>query len=198
MSRARGRPRKFDEDKVIHAAGQVFWQQGFDGTSLDDLAAAMEMNRPSIYRAFGDKETLYRRALEEFGVNMERAVEAAFSSGNNVAKALETFFLEALGIYTSGDQPKGCLVMSTAVSAAVSHPDVKSDLLKVIKRIDKALEERFLIAVDQGQLPAQFDASGRAAIAQSVLHSISIRARAGDKRVTLNRLIKSGVELVIS
>ena len=62
----RGRPKLYDEEEALANAGAVFWAQGFSATSLDDLSAAMGMNRPSIYRAFGDKQAIYRRALEQF------------------------------------------------------------------------------------------------------------------------------------
>jgi AcrR family transcriptional regulator len=66
MSTQRGRPKKYDPQTALQAAGGVFWAQGFSGTSLDDLSAAMGMNRPSIYRAFGDKEAVYRLALAQW------------------------------------------------------------------------------------------------------------------------------------
>ncbi|HIF33901.1 MAG TPA: TetR/AcrR family transcriptional regulator, partial [Planctomycetaceae bacterium] len=65
MKRTRGRPKQYDEDVVLHAAGEVFWTKGFNATSLDDLSVAMGMNRPSIYRAFGDKEARCARSQLE-------------------------------------------------------------------------------------------------------------------------------------
>lgn len=198
MKRSRGRPRQFDEAQALDAAGSVFWTNGFSGTSLDDLADAMGMNRPSIYGAFGDKEALYRRALQQFGSNMEAAMRQTLQAKPDVRKALASFYREALSVYLSGPQPRGCLVMSTAVTACVNHPDVQADLLGVVKTIDKSLEARFQQAIDSGELGAEFDAPARAAVAQSVLHSLSLRARAGDTKSNLNRLIRSGVELVLS
>ena len=73
MKRSRGRPRQYDEETALRAAADVFWTKGFSATSLDDLSSAMGMNRPSIYRAFGDKEAIYRRALMQFAQGMEAA-----------------------------------------------------------------------------------------------------------------------------
>ncbi len=198
MKRPRGRPRQFDEAAALEAAGGVFWENGFSGTSLDDLAAAMGMNRPSIYGAFGDKESLYRRALAQFGARMEAALQQTLHAKDDVRNALASFYREALNVYLSGPQPKGCLVMSTAVAACVSHPEIQTDLLGVIKNLDKNLQSRFQQGIDSGQLAADFDSTARAAIAQSILHSLSLRARAGDTKSNLNRLITSGVELVLS
>ncbi|HIG40289.1 MAG TPA: TetR/AcrR family transcriptional regulator [Gammaproteobacteria bacterium] len=198
LKRSRGRPRKFDEDTALEAARDVFWANGFSATSLDDLADAMEMNRPSIYRAFGDKETLYRSALAQFSSQMKSAMQETLFAESDLRKGLQGFYQIALEIYLSGSQSKGCLVMSTAVSVAVCHAEIREDLLSIIKIIDKGFEQRLQFAIDEGQLPQDFDATARAAIAQSILHSLSLRARAGESRRSLNRLLKAGVETVVS
>lgn len=133
--RNRGRPREFDEDAVLEAASQVFWTNGFNTTSLDQLADAMNMNRPSIYRAFGDKEALYRRVLSWFSQHMKSATQQTLFSHEDISVALEQFFKSAL-FYISGNQAKGCLALSTTVCASVNHPDIRQDLLNTIKDID--------------------------------------------------------------
>ena len=198
MKRSRGRPRGYDADTALEAAGHVFWSKGFSATSLDDLSTAMSMNRPSIYRAFGDKETIYRKAMAQFCGRMEEAIESTMFAEEDLRKALTRFYREALAIYTSGDQPKGCMVMSTAVSAAGSHPEIQADLLNVIRTIDRKIKTRLQQAMEAGRLPADFDASTRAGIAQALLHSLSLRARAGETTRRLEKLIKSGVEAVVS
>ncbi len=198
MKRTRGRPRQYDEDVALQAAGEVFWTKGFSATSLDDLTVAMGMNRPSIYRAFGDKEAVYRKALMQFCQGMEAAFERTMLAEDDIRKALASFYQDALAVYTSGDQPKGCLVMGTAVAAAVCHPEIQADLLNVIRDLDQKIAKRLEQARDAGQLEASFDASGRAAVAQSLLHSLSLRARAGETPSRLRRMIKAGVETVVS
>ena len=198
MARGRGRPREFDEAKALAAASDVFWQNGFSATSLDDLAQAMGMNRPSIYGAFGDKESLYRRALEQFAQGMADGMRTTLFAKGDVRTSLKRFMREALNVYVSGPQPRGCLVMSTAVSAAVSHPEIQRDLLGVVRQIDAGLEDRFRMAIDAGELPTEFDVTARALVAQGLVHSLSLRARAGDSKANLNRLIQTGVDLVLA
>lgn len=198
MKRTRGRPRQYDEDVALQAAGEVFWTKGFSATSLDDLTVAMGMNRPSIYRAFGDKEAVYRKALMQFCQGMEAAFERTMLAEDDIRKALASFYRDALAVYTSGEQPKGCLVMGTAVAAAVCHPEIQADLLNVIRDLDQKIAKRLEQARDAGQLEASFDATGRAAVAQSLLHSLSLRARAGETPSRLRRMIDAGVETVVS
>jgi len=198
MTRARGRPREYDEEMALEAAVQVFWTKGFSATSLDDLSTAMGMNRPSIYRAFGDKEAIYRQALMHFCKLMDAAFAQTMLAENDVRDALTRFYRAAVTTYTAGEQPRGCMVMSTAVAAATGHPEIQADLLAITRDLDKKMATRLQQAVDDGQLPATFDVSGRAAVAQSLLHSLSLRARAGESQRQLHRIIKTGVEIVIS
>lgn len=198
MKRARGRPRQYDEHLALEAAVQVFWTKGFSATSLDDLSAAMGMNRPSIYRAFGDKDTIYRKALMQFCEGMEDAFARTMLAEDDIRKALTRFYREALATYTAGEQPRGCMVMSTAVAAATCHPEIQAGLLTIVRDLDKKMAMRLQQAIDDGQLPSSFDASGRAAIAQSLLHSLSLRARAGETQRQLRRIIKTGVEVIVS
>jgi len=197
MAGTRGRPRQYDEAMALEAAVQVFWTKGFSSTSLDDLSAAMGMNRPSIYRAFGDKQAIYRKALMQFCKAMEDTFARTLLAEKDLGKALAAFYIAATTTYTDGDQPKGCMVMSTAVAAATSHPEIQADLLAIIRDLDKKMAARFQQAVDDGQLPTSVDPKGRAAIAQSLLHSLSLRARAGESPRQLRRLISAGVETLL-
>lgn len=197
-TRTRGRPRQYDEELALEAAGQVFWTKGFSATSLDDLSEAMDMNRPSIYRAFGDKEAIYRKALMQFCRGMEAAFAATMLAEDDIRKALTNFYRAAVATYTAGEIPRGCMVMSTAVAAATCHAEIQADLLMIIRDLDKKMTLRLQAAVDDGQLPSSFDAGSRAAIAQSLLHSLSLRARAGETQRQLRRIIKTGVEMVVS
>ena len=196
MKKARGRPRQFDEDKVLQAAELVFWHKGFSETSLDDLADAMGMNRPSIYRAFGDKEAIYRKVLMKYSDKMEAAFDDTMQSDEDIRKRLAAFYNGALDVYTAGAQAKGCMVMSTAIVAATNHSGIQLDLLTVIRGLDKKLTERFKEAMESGQIASSVDAENRAAIAQSLLHSLSLRSRAGETRSQLIRMIESGVEII--
>ena len=197
MKQPRGRPRKFDEAVVLDAAANVFWEKGFSGTSLDDLAAAMGMNRPSIYGAFGDKEAIYRLTLERFCDVMRGAMAATLFAEPDIRKALVAFYQGALRVYLRGPKPLGCMVISTAACAAPTHPEVQSDLQTVLKLIDESFKSRFDAAVEQGQLPTDFDSTTRALIAQGVMHSLSVRARAGESRKRLKALVDSSVDLLL-
>jgi AcrR family transcriptional regulator len=193
LPRKRGRPKKYEPQVALEAAGNVFWAQGFSGTSLDDLSAAMGMNRPSIYRAFGDKEAVYRLALGEFAKRMENGFTSTLVHEANFNKGLKAFFKEALEVYCAGEAPLGCMVMCTAPSAAVSSPNVQTDLLGVIEQLDRRFQVRIELACEQGQITQTTDAKTLSKLLQAVLHSLAIRARAGESKFILQKFVDGAI-----
>ena len=193
MTRQRGRPKLYDANAALEAAGAVFWSKGFSATSLDDLSTAMSMNRPSIYRAFGDKESIYRQALAQFSNHMEEGFKRTLLHEPDIRIGLRKFYREALEIYTFDDNALGCMVMCTAPAAAASHPEVQTDLLKVIQHIDTRLLKRVEKAMADGEIGKAQDPKLLAKLVQAVLHSLAIRARAGEPKVSLRKFADSAV-----
>ncbi len=198
MTNSRGRPRTFNEEKVLKAAEQVFWKKGFSDTSLDDLVGAMGINRPSIYRAFGSKEDIYRRLLQNFADKMEAVFIETMGSDGNIRDRLIAFYQNALTVYSGGGIAKGCMVMSTAVTVAPCNSAIQEDLMAIIQFVDEKLAEQFQIAIDSGHISATPNGKSRGMLAQSLLHSLSLRARAGQSPSQLQPLIETGVALLTS
>ena len=188
----RGRPRQYDRAEALASALAVFHEQGYAATSLDDLSAAMKMNRPSLYNAFGNKEALYRSALEQFIESMTAASRDALSAPK-LSNALMTFYTSALDVYFNEKPARGCFVFCTAPAEAVAHPDIAQDLGKIIELIDSVLEERFAQAERDGQLASTLNPSVAASMAQAVLHTLALRARAGASRRSLNKFVQAAI-----
>ncbi len=193
--RRRGRPRKFDEGAVLDRALALFWERGLASPSLDELAAVMGMNRPSIANAFGDKEAVYRTALAKFAAGAAEAMHAGLAAHADLARALTAFYEGALDVYCAGTG-RGCFVMCTAPSAALAHPEVRADLRRIVDEIDAVLIRRFRQAQREGRLPPGRDAKALAQLAQAVLHTLAIRARAGAPRASLRGLARHAVGLL--
>ncbi|MEM8563433.1 MAG: TetR/AcrR family transcriptional regulator [Pseudomonadota bacterium] len=196
MKRQRGRPKQYDEEKALAAAAAVFWSKGYNGTSLDDLAEAMAMNRPSIYRAFGDKQAIYRKSLGMFITLMEAGFKDTVAANPDIYAGLKAFYRDALKIYT-GSHARGCMVMCTAPAAIDGHPEVQQDLRDTIKQIDSRLTLRFTQAMNDGQIAADADPATLARLAQSVLHSLAIRARAGESAASLSEFSDNAVDVLL-
>ncbi len=197
MKRSRGRPRKFDPEVALQKAMLVFWQRGLSATSLDDLSLAMEMNRPSIYNAFGNKEEIYRLVLAQFCGQLDLGIEQILLAESDIRKGLVKFYDQALDVYCGADPALGCLVMCTAPAEALAHPDIRSDLIALITRVDAQLERRIKDAIREGDLSASLNPRLTAKMVQGVLHSLALRARAGESKSSLKKLARYSVECLL-
>src|SRR5689334_12587104 len=127
MTRRRGRPRAYDPDAAMRSARDTFWRGGYAGTSLEDLAAGMGMNRPSIYAAFGDKRSLYLRAVSDYADMSRGWLAAALARPRPLRDGLGAVYRYARDFYLTGDDaPRGCFLLGTAVTEANHDADVRT------------------------------------------------------------------------
>lgn len=187
----RGRPRKYDPDTALAAATAVFHSRGYSAASLDDLAEEMNMTRPSLYNAFGDKASLYQHTLRRFMELMRQSAERELWRHDNLERALAAFYNAALDAYLADDERRGCFVFCTAPAEAANNPEVADAMAFTIGEIDAALSKRFIQAHDAGELSADADPAAAAQMAQAVLHSLALRARSGESRTALRRFVRS-------
>ncbi|MEX3977458.1 TetR/AcrR family transcriptional regulator [Paraburkholderia sp. EG287A] len=196
-SRPRGRPRAYDPHEALARARDTFWRNGYAGTSLDDLSEATGMNRPSLYGAFGDKHALYLQTMERYVEAGRTAMESALDSAVPLREALMRVFDGALGWYLPAhDAARGCLLIGTAAVEAVNDEAVRERLAAGLRTFDKAFERRLRAALAQGELPPDASAPMLARLASALLHSMALRARAGDSRASLRAMAVAGVALI--
>jgi AcrR family transcriptional regulator len=196
--KGRGRPRAYDPQTALQQALGVFWNTGYSAASLDSIASAAGMNRPSLYAAFGDKHALYIKALEQYWEFAAASMHEALTNQElTLRQALTLFYEGQLSIYFSGDgQPRGCFAIGTATTEAVEDPEIREVLSDRLSRLDADLEARLRIAIDKGELKDDVDATALAVLASSLLHSISIRARAGKSRAELTEMARNAVNVI--
>jgi TetR/AcrR family transcriptional regulator, copper-responsive repressor len=193
----RGRPPSYDREVALRAIRDVFWDRGFAAASLDDIAAATGMNRPSLYGAFGDKREMYLAALRMFAVESGREMQKALEAAT-LREALVRFYEWAIEEYLSGDPgPRGCLVICTAVTEATGDATVRAALAKILAEVDSVVAVRIARAQAEGDACSAGDAKALAKLLTSVLHSLAVRARAGARRRELSAITRATIELVV-
>lgn len=180
--RPRGRPRSFDAGTTLAQATLAFWQRGYASTSMDDLSAATGLNRPSLYGAFGDKHQLYLQALRLYTEQSNAAIAAAFNDRPLRDGLLRVYELALQLYYPADAAARGCLLIGTAATEAPRDEAIRQQLGDSLRGFNAAFEARLQQAVDSGELPAGSDIAMRAQLASAVLHSMALRARAGDAR----------------
>ncbi|MCU1467734.1 MAG: TetR family transcriptional regulator [Actinomycetia bacterium] len=185
----RGRPREFDEEEVLDVAMRLFWEHGFDGTSMSELTEAMGINRRSVYAAFGNKEALFTAALERYlaGPGAFVAKARAQPTAREVAEAFLRGSVEA---FTSSDRPSGCMAVQSALTCSDASAAVRSDLAARRMAGVDAFRERFDRAQLDGDLPADVDTRALASYVVALSYGFSVQANSGVGREVLSRTVE--------
>src|SRR5262245_59356498 len=193
----RGRPREYDPERALARASEAFWKHGYAATSLDELAAATGMNRPSLYAAFGDKRDLYLKTLERYREQSRAATLALLADDPPLRVFLGRFYAAALDLYGSGTQDaRGCYSVSTAATQASVDPTVRAYLAESIRGTDTFLATVIAKACARGEIGAGADAAALAQFATATLHTLAVRSRAGIARKQLEALAAAAIDLI--
>jgi AcrR family transcriptional regulator len=148
-----GRPLGFDPDVALEAALRVFWRKGYEGTALSDLTTAMGINRPSIYATFGNKEALFRKALDRYSERMTNFTAEALKL--RTARAVAERLMEGTAdLLSCPGNPKGCLMVQGALACGEEADPIRKELIARRATGETALRERFARARAEGDLPA--------------------------------------------
>jgi AcrR family transcriptional regulator len=197
--RKRGRPRAYDPAIALTRAMDVFWDSGYAATSLDDLSRAMDMNRPSIYAAFGDKQALYRRALDHYRAGVRAAIKEVFAEKRPLRQALREFYERAIEIYLSGKTAsRGCFMIGTALTEAVANPELRISLAETLQGLDHVLAARIVLGQQHGEVDADANPEELAQVASAMLYLLAIQARVGASRKSLRATMNAALNSICS
>lgn len=178
-----GRPRSFKEDEALEQVTRVFWEKGFEGASMADLVAATGMKPASLYAAFGNKQSLFRRALDRYLSEHLAFIRQALEQPT-AFKVAETILLRTVDFLARPNHPRGCLTLQTLSCGEEARP--VHDCLAGLRRDSlKALRLRFQRARRDGDLPPQADPDGLARFVTAVMQGMSVQAIDGASRKEL-------------
>ncbi len=184
---ARGRPREFCVDHALAQALSVFWAKGYEGASLTDLTEAMGITRPSLYAAFGNKESLFRKALDLYEREKMEYMGRALAQPT-ARKVAETMMRGAIENITSCNEPHGCLGVIASVACGSEAQAIRDEVMERGKVAKLALVERMGRAKAEGDLPARVDIQGLTSLIYATLQGMSVQAGMGASREELERL----------
>lgn len=190
-----GRPREFDEEAVLDAVVQRFWKHGYEATSIRDLIVSTGLTGASLYNAFGDKHSIYRRALDHY-------VEG--SIGDRIRRceamepraAIEAFFREILVRSLKDEECKGCMLVNAALDVAPEDPGFRSAVADVLRR----LEDFFLSCIAKGQaggsITSSCSAEDLARHLLGVLMGVRVLARVRPDKALLEGVVNAAFALL--
>ena len=176
-----GRTRQFDVDEALDRALEVFWARGYEGATLPELTRAMGINRPSLYAAFGNKEQLFRKALDRYQTGPMSFLTEALRKPTARA-VVEAIFSGFVRMQRDRDKARGCLVVSGALACGAEAEMVRRELARLRQAIVTALRERFERAVRDGDLPAGTDCATLARAVSGSSDSSNGRFQSNSKR----------------
>jgi AcrR family transcriptional regulator len=189
---ARGRPRCFDLEEALDRSLLLFWQKGFQNTSLDEIAEAVGVKKPSLYAAFGDKEMLFRKVLQRYSCKLSEPVQV-LDRYDDIREAIDAFIELGIAGGCSKGHPRGCLLASAFADSTLLPPNLAKEITALVNQADQAVAKRLRRAVREGQLPADFDANGAAKFLITLMHGIALRVRTGESRAGLRGIKKAAL-----
>jgi AcrR family transcriptional regulator len=184
----RGRPREFDPDDALAAALRVFWQNGYEGASMAELTEAMGITKPSLYACFGNKEALFRKALDLYERDKLAYIGKALEEPSARAVA-ERLLRGALATHCGGTDPQGCLGVIATVVGCSEAESIREHVCARRASSEAALVERFERAKRDGDLPEGIDPKALGSCVTTVLQGLSVKAQSGVTRAELEATV---------
>ena len=188
---SRGRPREFDTELALGAALRVFWAKGYEGASLSDLTDEMGITRPSLYAAFGNKEALFRQALDLYERDkltyIGDAIEAPTARG-----VAERLLMGSVDAATTGDC-KGCMGVIASVACQSVEPSIRDDVNARAESSRRAIIARMQQAIDAGEFRVATEAEAITRYLLAIMQGISVQAQSGASREELLQVADSAI-----
>ena len=188
---SRVRPREFDTELALGAALRVFWAKGYEGASLSDLTDEMGITRPSLYAAFGNKEALFRQALDLYERDkltyIGDAIEAPTARG-----VAERLLMGSVDAATTGDC-KGCMGVIASVACQSVEPSIRDDVNARAESSRRAIIARMQQAIDAGEFRVATEAEAITRYLLAIMQGISVQAQSGASREELLQVANSAL-----
>lgn len=185
LATRRGRKPAFDRQEALREAMRLFWERGYEGTSFDELLAAMRISASSFQNAFGSKQGAYEAATELYREQKGRFLADALSGPGTARDAFARLIESSADAYTQQGDPTGCMISLAALQAAPACDCIRDLMVELRARGERLMLERIEQGIAAGDLPAGTDAAALAAYFGTVLRGMAMQARDGAPRERL-------------
>lgn len=187
----RGRPREFCPDMALAAALRIFWAKGYEGASLSDLTDGMGITRPSLYAAFGNKETLFRQALDLY--ERDKLAYISEAMREPTARAVADYLLHGAVDTATGGECRGCMGVISSVACQSVEPSIRDDVNRRAESAKQLIVERMERAIDEGEFVVPTKAESITRYLLAVMQGISVQAQAGATRDELLEVVDAAL-----
>jgi TetR/AcrR family transcriptional repressor of nem operon len=190
------RTRQFDERQVLIAAMLVFWEKGYEGTSIQDLEKAMGLKRTSIYNTFGNKRSLFERVVSCYRESVMGALFDAMDQAPDIRTGVKRLLNAALDIHFNEDYPGGCLVVLSVLESGQHDEHSTAVLENTIKELKQGLQARLTKAKRRGELAPDLDTGSTATTIATSMTGMMVLGKAHFRRSDLKKTINQVLQLL--
>ena len=190
-----GRPREFDEGAALDAAMDCFWRDGYEATSVRDLAARMGITGASLYNAFGDKRSLFREVLQRYAERSTRERIARLESSLPPKQAARAFFAEIVERSVDGDR-RGCLLVNTALEVAPHDPELGAKVVAHLGEIEAFFHRTITASQADGSMPPEPHPADLARLLLGVTLGLRVLARSKPESELLEGVVRPALALL--
>jgi len=188
VGKVRGRPRAFDRSAALERAMLLFWEHGYEATSLAQLTSAMGISPPSLYAAFGDKQALFLAAVDHYVARGGADTQSLMGDAETTHEAVAHFLEQSALSLTQPHFPRGCMVVLAAVTCSEDAAPVQHKLAACRAAWEKTLRLRIERGIVEGDLPAHTSAAALASFYMAVVQGMSLHAKDGAPRKRLQEI----------
>jgi AcrR family transcriptional regulator len=188
-SRPRGRPRGFDRDDVLDRAMRLFWERGYEATSVSELTEAMGITPPTLYSFFGDKKHLFLEAVDRYQSGPGCFAIKALTEEPTAERSIRRLLIESVSSFSNPKGPKGCLVVLGATNCGVESGDVFEALSDRRRAAEAAVHNRIAAGRAAGELAKGTDIDALTGLITATLFGLAIKARDGASRANLRKIV---------
>lgn len=185
------RPRQFDEDAVLRAVCDQFWDTGYAATSLQDLMRVSGLGKGSLYAAFGDKHELFLKVLRRYVASIDRGLRRSVDSAPRAVDALRSFVMSPVGDDDGVSARRGCLLANSTTELASADPVVVAQARQAYEMTTAILAEGVARAQAEGDLPTSADPVGTARALLAAQQGVTYMGRTGMEVETLAATARS-------
>jgi AcrR family transcriptional regulator len=188
-----GRPISFDKEAALEAALLLFWERGYEGTSMADLTQAMGLNPSSIYAAFGDKQALFSLAAKRYmDIRAQYATEALEEP--TLKRFIRALFDSTVAFLTTPGHPPTCMTLAGAVGCSVDAAPARELMTEIRKQDQLALRKRLLQARKSGEFPKGINVDDYTRYLSTIIAGLSIQAANGSTKAELKRTAQMALQ----
>lgn len=186
------RAKEFDEDAVLLKAMRMFWEQGYEKTSINDLVEGMGIHRRSLYDTFGDKHQLFLKAIERYGTMLTGHFQAGIARADSSGKALRFLFDLVIDGYEG--KPPGCLLVNMATELALRDPEVDAQIGARFDDMERLLADLIRKGQQSGEFSSSRPAEELAEHIHSVMLGIRVLVRTSANKEKLHRIADAALD----